>query len=158
MKKRYLILILIMSIIFIFIIYTIHDINKNEVFYLGANIDKYQVLGTEDYNEKEWKDNKNNRKKMLFSYLKQKKYEKEFSYEVTTYFPSFQNEIKSVLDMGDINGKKSYLIINNENCFQLVPFNSDRLRYVFYYEYYKRTNKLKCDFTYDPYTLKLFSW
>ena len=37
---------------------------------------------------------------MLYSYLKEKKYEFETSYEISTYFPSFQNEIKSVLDIG----------------------------------------------------------
>ena len=158
MKKMKVFFLIFIGFIFIFIIYTIYDLNRNKVFYFGINIEKYKILGTKSYNEKEWKLNKENRKEMLYSYLKEKKYEFETSYEISTYFPSFQNEIKSVLDIGNINGKRSYLVINHENCFQIIPYDSDKLRYMFYYEYYKRKNNLKCDFTYDPYTVRIFSW
>ena len=141
-----------------FIIYTIYDLNRKKIFYLGSDIEKYKILGTEIYNEKIWKNNKEIRKRMLYSYLKEKKYENEKSYETTTYFPAFQDKIKSVLDMGNINGKKTYLIIDIRNCFQLVPYDSDKLRYAFYYEYYKRTKKLNCDYIYDPYTVRVFLW
>lgn len=141
-----------------FIIYTVYDMNRKKIFYLGSDIEKYKILGTETYNEKIWKSNKEIRKRMLYSYLKEKKYENEKSYETTTYFPAFQDKIKSVLDMGNVNGKKTYLVIDTKNCFQLVPNDNGRLRYVFYYEYYKRKRKLNCDYIYDPYTVRIFSW
>ena len=158
MKKTIFFIAIVISLIFIFVIYTIYDLNRNKIFYFGRDVEKYKVLGTKSYSEKEWKFNKGDRKEMLYSYLKERIYEDEISYEVSIYFPSFQNEIKSVLDIGNINGKRSYLVINYENCFQLVPYDSDKLRYMFYYEYYKRKNELKCDFTYDPYTVRIFSW
>ena len=158
MKNIKFLFIIVVSLIFIFVVCTIYDLNRNKFFYFGSDVEKYKVLGTKSYNEKEWKVNKESRKEMLYSYLKEKKYIIEASYDNSIYFPSFQNEIKSVLEIGNINGKKSYLVIDYENCFQLVPYDSDKLKYMFYYEYYKRKNNLKCDFTYDPYTVRIFSW
>ena len=70
MKNIKFLFIIVVSLIFIFVVCTIYDLNRNKFFYFGSDVEKYKVLGTKSYNEKEWKVNKESRKDMLYSYLK----------------------------------------------------------------------------------------
>ena len=146
MKK--ILLFLLLSMVLIISILTSLDMKKSRIYYYGTNINKYKNFGEKPYDEKLWKENINLRREMLYSYLKEKKYESDYSYETNDYFPESQDNIKNMIKMGIINGEDTFLIINRNRCFQLIPKNRHKVKYGFYLLFFGMFNNIECDYTF----------
>ena len=154
MKNKILIL-LIISIV-LFIVYLVFDMRKKEIYYFGTDTEKYKRFGVEKFDRNLWNVDISSRKEMLYSYLKEEYYKNDEAYEQIFYYTEdpyiFKTEkpydFKNTIILGKIDGVYAYLVIDKNNCIQIIPDFRERKKrkYTFYSIYYKRFNNLKCDY------------